>query len=440
MSKYPFTHQTTTRDDVASCLAMISRYYNITWPIKDIRSKIVESGLGKESLARVIMNASSGNYTVTVVGGAVDSATFPLIAYRPQNNTCVVVWAKGRRCFIVGDPAVGTMRVSAQFMIYPGVQYIRLDPCHSGNSTSIGVLSSPTTRQMLADVVPSGNGLRLSILTVLAMITALLNGYLALSLPVALQHPQALIWSWLLTYFVGTTVLGVGTSWFSARARLQLSMSISSRLNLSVPTMDCRYYSYGDGFTRYQDLQTIVRLLIHIIRDIPYAILITCIAFWYLYNVGPLVMWALLGTVIVLGSALLPLIGKIQSMAYQNRLNLSRFMDDFRKLWGGRIAVESRFWNRYLVVLYRQSVLSIPSGAFLNHLPMIGLLIIVLLLRRTLQWHDVLTLLMLTNYVSSGIRRLFTEYTAWRTTKPSLTRLSEVLTVLAGQQDNQAAT
>lgn len=336
---------------------------------------------------------------------------------------------------IIGDSSVGTRRLSSKALEDRGVQYIKLTPKDNFKETVPGYLrfTVPWRKSMNVFVEPRDRFAMIT-LTILATLTALFHGYLAITLPSALQHPREEILTWLALYFIGTTTLGVISSILSAKLRLNLSISLSTRLLYSLPFLDRNYFTYGDGFTRYQDVQTVVGLIVHVLRDIPYALFITVIACTYLYRLNSFIMFLLIGIVVLIGAGIFPLISKIQDMTYQNRINLSRFMNEFRQIWANKVNQGVQFWDRYLTTSYKQSLLNIPSGMFLSHLPMLGVLVIVVSLKTNSQWHQILTFMMLTNYVSSGIRRLYSEYVAWRMARPSLIRLYEAID--SGKGDN----
>jgi ABC-type bacteriocin/lantibiotic exporter with double-glycine peptidase domain len=431
-TRIPFTFQNAINDCAPACVLAIADHYGANLSMRDIRERLeadpsagvrlsaFEAGLSD------VFEVQCGKLPVAPL----PEEALPCIAYLPNELHYVTLWkrdAKGR--VTIGDPALGLMKQpQAEFLERWGGIVVVLRPRQ---------ISTQTRR-----AEPSGFAIAWSLfssevasvtwLSVLAFLRGGASTAFSILLPLTLSDFSKLAFL-SGAFFVLSTILGYIASAASAAVKRRFSEALGRRVLSKMPHVDRRYYTVGDIFTRFQDIQSMAETATTFLRDVPYVLALFVGAGAYLlhfdWSLAVIVCGVCIGIIVVLD----PCVDAARSLTYRIRLKSSRLNNEVREVWNDTTSTTTRkHWSELLDSAFRQSLWIAPASSVISQLMPLTLLIFA-------AWQiytgadatgtspALLTILTILTYFVTSINGVYNAYIQWQTVEPAVFRLKDFL-------------
>ncbi|MGE3850276.1 MAG: ABC transporter transmembrane domain-containing protein [Planctomycetota bacterium] len=292
----PWIRQHDETDCGAACLAMVAKHYGRTLALARLRdlSKMTLTG---SSLANLCDAAEAIGFTTKVVRttlNALAGLPLPCVA-NVHGNHYVVVWAVTRKHVIVGDPAIGTLKMTrAEFeKMWLGTLAMLMLPTE-------GLHQQPTERPALFTFLPLLGPYRGLLLEVL--LASIVLDIFGLAMPLFTQtivdqvivHQNVGLLNLLLLGMMIVTCFQLLVSWLRGYLIAHISVKVDMRMLtlffrhlLSLPLTFFRMRKTGDVLARFAENTKIRRILTEsaIATLLDMTMVVVYIGIMFVYNV-----------------------------------------------------------------------------------------------------------------------------------------------------------
>lgn len=432
VQKFPFHFQLAANDCAPACVLAISEFYGLPTTIGDLRRKLVTSPRHGTSL-RNFSDGLHDQFHVEIGKQPVnrlDSSLLPFIAFFPRQGHFVVVWNVSRSSAVIGDPGIGLISVpfSTFFQNWDGTTVVlRPDkdlPREVGRQHRVrdsAILWRFFRRQFVGMLFVS----------LPAMILGILNALFSIVLPYYVIHVHKLLWT--TAIFIALSVgLSSITNFAFARQQRELEQKLGQPITTILHKLDLNFYTMGDVYTRFQDVQELVKVVLNLARDLPYTVVIWAGTVAYLALTNSLLTEVILGMMVLLLGVLTPFVKRVRNYVYRVRLRSARVSNELLKFWDGTTTNRvHQAWTDLVTSVYGQAIWRIPIAVVVSNTPVLGILVIAILIsltpRQTPHVSVLLSTIFLVNYVTGASHNLYQKYVAWQEARPSLYRLSDFM-------------
>lgn len=436
---YPFHFQSAVNDCAIACVQAIAEHYGMHLSIDDLRRRLGSDP--KRGPAVGQFAAGLGNYFAVQTGkqarGQVDAGCLPFIAYLPEQRHFVVVWTIDRRGrLLIGDPSQGLVKMSIERFCeqWRGITVV-LRPAGEPATDSVAVSSTQSGGQFIRSLFSDDPGLFV-VLALPATVLGLVNTIFSVIFPYYLTRFPQVIWLAagysLLILLISNTV-----TWMSASLKRRFGLLIGERLSGFAERLDQRFYTSGDLYTRYQDIDSIVEIVTQLSRDLPYAVVVFLGAFAYMVYVNWLLTVVVLAIVALLLLAITPFLSRAREYVYEIRLRLARMNNEVHRFVEEGGTEPGRSWAGVVAARYRQTLWRMPVSALLGQTSTLGLLAVIAFAHAQsaafTDYARLMSLIAIMNYLTSAGTRLYGHYVDWQLAQPSVRRLQDFMESKAGQ-------
>jgi ABC-type bacteriocin/lantibiotic exporter with double-glycine peptidase domain len=267
-------------------------------------------------------------------------------------------------------------------------------------------------------------------LAIPATVLGLVNTIFSVIFPYYLTRFPQVIWLAagysLLILLISNTV-----TWTSAWLKRRFGLLIGECLGGFAERLDQRYYTSGDLYTRYQDIDNIVEIVIQLSRDLPYAAIVFLGAISYMIYVNWLLTAVVLTIVALLLVVITPFVNRAREYVYQIRLRLARMNNDVHRFVEGGGIAPGKSWAGVLDAKYRQTLWRMPVSALLGQTATLGLLAVIAFARAQSTapsgYARLMSLITIMNYLTSAGTSLYGHYVDWQLAQPSIRRLQDFM-------------
>ncbi len=423
----PFHFQLAANDCAPACVMAIAEWYGISISLGEVRRRLVTDPVQGTTIKQFQLGLSD-LFQVRLgrqKPGQLDPGGLPFIAFWPQQEHFVVVWAVDPSGVMIGDPGNGLQRMPlSTFLQYWDGITIVLIPRRGGGDVRC---SRPAVRPLVRRMVGRDWG-GLILLAGPATLLGVTNAAFSIFMPFYLSDLPRL--EAITAGFLGVSlVLSAFTAWWAASLRRRLNHRGGLLLESAFPRLNTHFFTVGDAYTRFQDVQSVVDVILGLARDFPYTLTVALGTLGYLLYRQPALAVFFSGLMMVILSGLAPFVGRMRDYLYQVRLKSARLNNALRQAWGKAPEPVFASWNGLVDVTFRQTLWSIPIGVAVSQTPALGILAVLLLigLRHGISpgTAPLLSTLFLVNYLTSAIHSLYQKYVAWQVAQPSLYRLHD---------------
>jgi ABC-type bacteriocin/lantibiotic exporter with double-glycine peptidase domain len=405
----------------------LAQFYGVSTTISDLRKRLVTDPTQGTAIKQ--FQAGLSDLFFVQIGRQpldhLDEALYPFIAFWPQQAHFVVVWSIDEHHVIFGDPGSGlqTMPIGAFFQYWDGITIVLRPREPSQQRTGPGAAASSwaITRSFFGAAK-----LELFILLIPATILGLSNTAFSVFFPYYLAHLHRLF---LLTaaFLLVSVMLSAITAVYVAYLRRRLNQHLGRILEPAIEHIDTSFYTMGDAYTRFHDVQHVVDVVLGLVRDIPYTVSLGIGTFGYLLYRNASMTLVLSGLVVVLLTGLTPFMFQVRDYLYQIRLRSTHLNNALRQQWGQSSQQILESFYRLIETTFRQTLWSIPINIVTVQTPVLGILVVALLIgfghSASPPVATLLSTLFLVNYFTSASHALYQKYVAWQVAQPSLRRL-----------------
>ncbi len=430
---YPFHFQSAVNDCAIACVQAVAEHYGMHLSIDELRRRLGSDP--KRGIAVGQFAAGLGNYFAVQTGkqphGRVDPTCLPFIGYLPDQRHFVVVWSIDRRGrLLIGDPSQGLVKMSIERFSeqWSGITVV-LRPAGELAIDSVAVSNTQSGWQFIRSLFSDDPGLFVA-LAVPATVLGLVNTIFSVIFPYYLTRFPQVIWLAagysLLILLISNTV-----TWISAWLKRRFGLLIGERLSGFAERLDQRFYTSGDLYTRYQDIDSIVEIVTQLSRDLPYAAMIFLGAVSYMIYVNWLLTVVVLTVVALLLLAITPFLSRAREYVYEIRLRLARMNNDVHRFVEEGGKVPGRSWAGVLAARYRQTLWRLPVSALLGQTATLGLLAVIAFAHAqsaaSFGYARLMSLIAIMNYLTSAGTGLYGHYVDWQLAQPSVRRLQDFM-------------
>jgi ABC-type bacteriocin/lantibiotic exporter with double-glycine peptidase domain len=426
----PFHFQLSTNDCAQACVMAIVDYYGVLVNVRQLRAALFPD-TAKGTTIRHFQQLSQ--WFNVQLGRAdqnqPDGIATPYIAYWPKQSHYVVVWRVTATTVTLGDPAVGVVRMSRrEFCTYWNGIVIRLQPYELHDA------ASTPPQQSLWNVVLRlfhHQGYRLTLLAIPATVLGMINAIFAIAFPFFLQNTAEMV-RIALGFVVISLVLSAVTSGLTAFVKRRMALDIVRDLAPTLQYLSPQFYTVGDAYTRFQDVQHVVDAITGLARDLPYALMIWIGALWYLTERASTVAAVMLGLLVAIIVCLSPFVRRVRNYFYLIRLRTANLNNSLVRSWGGRLDTIYAPWQELVTTTFRQALWNIPITTVMQQTSSLGIVAVGLfagLHSHRFGMAPLLSLIFLVNYMIGATYALYQKYVAWQTMTPSLFRIQDFLNI-----------
>jgi ABC-type bacteriocin/lantibiotic exporter with double-glycine peptidase domain len=429
-ARIPFHFQLATNDCAPACVMAIVDYYRLSVDVRQLRATLFPeeaNGVSIRHFQRLSrwFNVQLGRADQLQP----DSVATPYIAYWPKQSHYVVVWRVTATAVTLGDPAVGVVRMSRrEFCTYWDGIAIVLQPYELDERASIR--SRPSLWKVVQRLFYH-QWYRLILLAIPATALGVINAIFAIAFPFFLQNMRKMVHI-TLGFVVISLVLSAVTGGLTAFVKRRIALDIVRDLAPNLQRLSPQFYTVGDAYTRFQDVQHVVDAITGLARDLPYAIMIWMGALWYLTDQASTVAGVMIGLLVVVLGCLSPFVRRVRNYFYLIRLRTANLNNSLIRSWGGRIDTIYDPWQELVATTFHQSLWNVPITTVMQQTSSLGIVAVGLfagLHSHRLGMAPLLSLIFLVNYMTGATYALYTKYVSWQTTTPSLFRIQDFLNV-----------
>ncbi len=439
-SRHPFRYQVALHDCAPACVQAVADFYDLTLSIRELRTRL-NTDPTKGTTVQAFIDGLADLFEVTAgrsPEGLVPVGLVPFVAYLPKLRHFVTVWTLDERRgrVLLGDPAAGVTSVSIEDFLsdWDGITIVlrprqaetpieQLAPIAERSSDSLLVafrLAFASGKVQLGGVLGLG-----------VLAGAASTGF-SVAMPYLLTRPATLIVVAIAFALLGS-ILAAATTWVSAIIQRRQSIRLGSQLIDAFDQLDREFYTVGDYYSRFSDTQGLVGSLITLARDAIYAgVLLIGLIVYLSYRDWELAFF-LVGLVVVIGACITPFVSRIRGLTYRLRLRASSLNNEVAQAWATRNGGFDS-WSELVHTSYRQTIWSLPVRVTLSQVPTLGLIAVIAFSARQhpglAGLPDLLGLLTIMGYFTGAAVALYQHYTMWQTTRPSVQRVLDVLSVL----------
>ena len=440
-SRHPFRYQVALHDCAPACVQAVADFYDLTLSIRELRTRL-NTDPTKGTTVQAFIDGLADLFEVTAgrsPEGLVPVGLVPFVAYLPKLRHFVTVWTLDERRgrVLLGDPAAGVTSVSIEDFLsdWDGITIVlrprqaetpieQLAPIAERSSDSLLVafrLAFASGKVQLGGVLGLG-----------VLAGAASTGF-SVAMPYLLTRPATLIVVAIAFALLGS-ILAAATTWVSAIIQRRQSIRLGSQLIDAFDHLDRDFYTVGDYYSRFSDdTQGLVGSLITLARDAIYAgVLLIGLIVYLSYRDWELAIF-LVGLVVVIGTCITPFVSRIRGLTYRLRLRASSLNNEVAQAWATRNGGFDS-WSELVHTSYRQTIWSLPVRVTLSQVPTLGLIAVIAFSARQhpglAGLPDLLGLLTIMGYFTGAAVALYQHYTMWQTTRPSVQRVLDVLSVL----------
>ena len=405
----------------------LAQYYGVSTTISDLRRRLVTDPTEGTAIKQFAVGLSD-LFSVQIGRQSLDhlnGTLYPFIAFWPQQAHFVVVWSIDEQHVTFGDPGSGLqkMLIGAFFQYWDGITIVLRPHDFSQQRSWLEAAASPWVmiRRFFGSV-----RMELVILSLPATILGLGNTLFSVFFPYYLTHLHRLF---LLTaaFLVVSVILSAVTAVYATYLRRRLNQHLGRILEPAMDHIDTSFYTMGDAYTRFYDIQHIVDVVLGLVRDIPYTFALGIGTFGYLLYRNAAVTLFLTGLVIVLLTGLTPFMLHVRNYVYQVRLRSTHLNNALRQQWGQSSQRVLESFYSLIESTFRQTLWKIPISIVTVQTPVLGILVVAFLVGfgHSASPHvaTLLSTLFLVNYFTSAAHGLYQKYVAWQVAQPSLRRL-----------------
>ncbi|PSR23402.1 MAG: hypothetical protein C7B45_03575, partial [Sulfobacillus acidophilus] len=368
---YPFRFQLATNDCAPACVMAIGDYHGVAVNIHQLRDAL----LADNAAGTAISNFQRLSTWFDVQLGRTDQnkpdlVTTPYIAYWPEQSHYVVVWRVTASTVILGDPAVGVVRMSRRdfSQSWNGIVIV-LRP---GDSSDPSFVRQPQHLGSLILRLFRPQWYRLALLAIPATALGILNAVFAVAFPYFLQNLAELV-RFTLAFVAISLMLSVVTSGLTAFVKRRMALDIVRDLVPTLQYLSPQFYTVGDAYTRFQDVQHVVDAFTGLARDLPYALMIWIGALWYLTERASTVAAVMLGLLVAIIVCLSPFVRRVRNYFYLIRLRTANLNNLLVHSWGGRLDTIYTPWQELVTTTFRQALWNIPITTVMQQTSSLGI-------------------------------------------------------------------
>ncbi|WP_053958270.1 cysteine peptidase family C39 domain-containing protein [Sulfobacillus thermosulfidooxidans] len=429
LSDVPFHFQLASNDCAPACVLAIAEYYGISISLDELRRRLVTDP-DRGTLLKYFSEGLSDIFDVSIGRQSlprIEADLTPFIAFFSQQAHFVVVWHVHENGVTVGDPGVGvsTLSLSALLQHWDGITIVLRPRPHVPRQAVYK--TRPISAAKIARELFRGRSGAIGIVAVPATLLGISNAFFSMIFPYYLSrlHLLALLTAAFILVDMG---LSATTSWAYARSQRDLSYALVHQIEPVFERINKRFYTLGDGYTRFQDIQSLVGVVLGLARDLPYTVVIWIGAVGYLgrHHIG--LVLVLIGLMILLLTGLTPFVLRVRDYLYQIRLRSARLNNELRRFWDGTsLDALMHAWDNLIQAVYRQTLWGIPVSSAVSQTSLLGILVVALLVGlggdHAPYLAPLLSVVFLVNYVTSASHSLYQKYVAWQIARPSVYRL-----------------
>lgn len=443
--RVPFRFQVALKDCAPACVQAIAEYYGIGLPVHQIRRLATDPGRG--TTVGALAEGLGDLFEVEVgraPGGTVPATLTPFIAHLLKLRHFVVVWSVDERRgqVLLGDPSAGVTVISVGELVaeWGGVLVVlrpRRDP-EVASLQDLAIVDG--TPGVGAGSLAAGMrmafrsaGRWLALVAILGVAGGVASTAFSAAVPRLLVDP-----TWLMAAAGAFTVVGGILSalgrWVSAEIVRRQCRILGDELADVLAEVDRDFYTVGDFYTRFGDIQHLVDALVGLARDAVYGavLLIGVVGYLFLQN-WPLAV-LLAGLVLTAGAVITPFVLRARGLTYRLRLRASSLNEEVAHAWNGG-AAPCHSWPELVDTAYHQALWLLPVRVAVGQVPTVGLLAVVAFGSRQ---HpglsglpDILGLLTFMGYLTGAATALYQHYSTWQVARPAVQRVADVLAMAA---------
>ncbi len=440
LSKHPFRYQVALHDCAPACVQAVADFYDLSLSIRELRTRLNTDPL-RGTTVRAFIDGLADLFEVTAgrsPEGVVPVGLVPFVAYMPKLRHFVTVWTLDERRgrVLIGDPAAGITSVLIEDFLsdWDGITIVlRPHQVETPMEQLAPIIECPSDSLVSAFQLAFGSGrAQLGGVLGLGVLAGAASTGFSIAMPYLLTRPTTLIVVAVAFALLAGTFAGVAT-WVSAIIQRRQSIRLGSQLIEAFDQLDRDFYTVGDYYSRFSDTQGLVGSLITLARDAVYAgVLLIGLIIYLSYRDWELALF-LVGLVVVIVASITPFVDRIRGLTYRLRLRASSLNNEVAQAWATRNGGFDS-WSELVQTSYRQTIWSLPVRVTLSQVPTLGLIAVIAFSARQhpglAGLPDLLGLLTIMGYFTGAAVTLYQHYTTWQTTRPSVQRVLDVLSVL----------
>ena len=425
----PFRFQVAQRDCGPACALALCEFYGVEASLADLRRRLVQDPTVGTRVSDFRDNLTD-LFSVEIgrqPTGAIGEHHLPFIAFLPARQHYVVAWEVSRGKVLVGDPGLGLVKLEFAELIemWDGITIV-LRPREGLACSDYSYLHPSPVRRLFVDVFHSHRVLCISLL-VLATVMGAVSTAFSVLLPRFIGQSGLMVRA-VAAFTSGSLLLSVVVSLLSALLTRNASILIGEEVRRVADRVDRRFYTPGDVYTRFHDVEDIVNTLVHTGKDIVYSTSLVVCILAYLWHVSWTADLAMVALTLAIALVAQPFLQRVRVGVFKLRLRMAALNDGVNSYWSGQAAAMGNVWGQLVDVAYRQAIWALPGSVMFGQLGLLSLLVVGIvpggpneLLSRTL------TLVFLTQLFAGAAHRLYHHYGRLQTVSSSVRRLGDFL-------------
>nr|WP_245630280.1 cysteine peptidase family C39 domain-containing protein [Alicyclobacillus acidiphilus] len=429
-----------------ACVLALGEYYCLNLSLNEIRILLVTSPSSGTTLKN-LYNLSPWFYVqlgrITELSEI--STHTPFIAFLKHNHA-VTIWGytQDGSKLVVGDPGVGIVQMNLDELlrVWDGIVAVLRPKALQDAPQERRKQQRPwqqwQDRLGFTDLQSFGvNWWPMGWTSLLVLLTGITNSIYSLYYAKYLPLFGKFI-LFVLSYTAISTILSWITNLILLRTSVKYQKVLSWRLDEAMKNLNLTFYTMGDISTRYQDASTVVSAVMALFQNIPYSLVIFLTSLYFLAKINWLLPVFTIVFLVLIVSILTPFVQKVRNLLYSVRLKQAEMTNRLQSwLTGGENTVTTAF-QELVNTQYKQSLWSMPIRSVVGNSIVIPTLFVVIFdhwshgaaaTSTTKGYSQLLTAIMIMNYAVSAGHNLYGAIISWQTSRPSLQRLKDFLSV-----------